>query len=270
MLGKLLKHEFRAAGRILLPVWAALLVLGIFTNLSARVLTGSESALLEMLGALVIALFVIGCIAAIVMAIVTMVMRFQKSLLSREGYLTHTLPVNVHQLIWSRMIVAVVYLALTILVVIGSILIAAFHVGMIQELAYIFKQFFAEGFSYLSGNFVGYVLELLALMIISGLSSCLMFYAALSIGHSFANHKMLLSVAFYFAIYTVTEVLGTFTIFFAGSTDIFQDVLFYQTQDQFLMSIHLLLLGMILFSALLAAIYYILTTLMLKRRLNLE
>ena len=132
MLGKLLKHEFRAAGRMMLPVWLALLVLGVFTNLATRIMVDSDALALNILGVLIVVLFVFGCVAASVMSIVTMVLRFQRSVLSREGYLTHTLPVSTHSLIWSRMIVAVVYQVLTVGVIVGSTAIAVFRTGLVQ------------------------------------------------------------------------------------------------------------------------------------------
>ena len=43
MLGKLIKHEFRATARIMLPISGAVLALSLLANLSIRGLTGSMS-----------------------------------------------------------------------------------------------------------------------------------------------------------------------------------------------------------------------------------
>ena len=54
-----------------------------------------------------------------------------------------------------------------------------------------------------------FALELLVLVLLSLLVSCLNFYAPIAIGNSFANHKILLSVVFYFALSIFWQVFYT-------------------------------------------------------------
>lgn len=208
MLWKLLKHEFKAMGRIMLPVWAALLLLSTFVHLADRLFLRGDSMFAELFTAMLIMLFATSCVAAAVVAVIMMVLRFQKTMLSREGYLTHTLPVNVHQLVWSRMLTALAYIVLTSLVIAISFFISIAQTGVVKEMLNVFTALWQDlmGYSVLHG--VLYVVEFVLLVLAAGLSSCLMFYAALSIGHSFANHKMLLSVVFYFALYTASQIVS--------------------------------------------------------------
>ena len=71
--------------------------------------------------------------------------------------------------------------------------------------------------SYYTGNGIAIALETFAMLFVSLLVTCLLFYAPMSIGYSFANHKGLLSVVFYFVIQAVQQIFGVFTL--AGLAD---------------------------------------------------
>ena len=76
MLGKLLKHDFRATARIILPVYAAVPVLGLFTNLITRLCENQNGFLIRAIGALVSFVFSLSLIAAVVTTVVLMILRF--------------------------------------------------------------------------------------------------------------------------------------------------------------------------------------------------
>ncbi len=79
MLGKLLKHEFRATGRTMLPIYGAVLVLAVLANISGRLMDRAAGSFLHILFGLIIAAFVIGVIAAVIMTAVMMIKRFYTS-----------------------------------------------------------------------------------------------------------------------------------------------------------------------------------------------
>lgn len=54
MLRKLLKHEFRATGRIMLPLFGILLLVSVGANFSSRGMLNSDSSLLRTLGTIFI------------------------------------------------------------------------------------------------------------------------------------------------------------------------------------------------------------------------
>mgnify|MGYP006988889638 CR=1 FL=1 len=56
-------------------------------------------------------------VAAVVMTVVLMVSRFYRNLLRNEGYLMFTLPVSAHALVWSKLIVSLVWFLLTALLI---------------------------------------------------------------------------------------------------------------------------------------------------------
>ena len=103
MLGKLIKHEFRATGRIMLPLLGALLVLSPIAGLIMRALDrGQLKNLFRFLGGAVVGLFFMAVAAVFVISLALMVRRFYSNLLQDEGYLMFTLPVSTHSLIWSK------------------------------------------------------------------------------------------------------------------------------------------------------------------------
>ena len=216
MLSKLLKHEFRATGRTMLPVYAAVVVLAVLANFSIRVIDRSVHTLLTIFCGLIIAAFVIGIIAAGIMTVVMMIKRFYTNYLKDEGYLMHTLPVSVHELVWSKMIVSVVWFAATFVVIWLVILLTA----LIQtgtSLAQFFagfpswaeiKAMMAEA-GIRSGDLWVIGLEMLLAVVVAGLYTCLHFYAAMSLGHMFAKDKILLSIVFFVGISFVLSLATT-------------------------------------------------------------
>ena len=75
MLGKLLKQEFRATGRIMLPVFGALLILSVLANFSIRLLDAGvvQGTVLKFLAVFVIGIFIFGMIAAGFMTLFLMI-----------------------------------------------------------------------------------------------------------------------------------------------------------------------------------------------------
>ena len=97
MLRKLLKHEFRATGRIMLPMYLILLVTAVGSNLAGRGMLDGRYHILNILGVLIVTAFGIAICGALLMSFVLMIQRFYKNLLQDEGYLMFTLPASVHQ-----------------------------------------------------------------------------------------------------------------------------------------------------------------------------
>lgn len=129
MLRKLLKHEFRATARIMLPLYLVLLVTAVGANITTQGLSNSSYQILRLLGALLAMAFGIAIIGVCVMSLVVMVQRFYKNLLGDEGYVMLTLPVNLHQQVWSKLIVSAVWFAATFLAVVLAALMVSFNVG---------------------------------------------------------------------------------------------------------------------------------------------
>ena len=263
MLGKLLKHEFRATGRIMGPLYLVVLVLSFFGNLSIRLFDSANSRLLNIFGGLLLAAFGIAIVGVCVMSVVLMVNRFRSNLMSDEGYVMFTLPVSVHQLVWSKIIVSTVWFVATAAAVTLSGIIVSFQVDYVTKFFRMLRELFAQLTAYYAINGAAFLLELLILLFFGCASICLLFYAAISVGHSFANHKGLLSVAFFFGFQFVSQLVGSLSVFGLDDLNLFWGL------NQ-VASMHAFLWMGIAGTLIYAAIFYAITTFMLKRHLNLE
>lgn len=275
MLGKLLKHEFRATGRVMLPVLGVLILIALLFNLSVRFYDASTTVLVNVLFAFVVFAFVAGIIAAEIIALVLMINRFYKNLLGEEGYLMHTLPVSVHELVWSKIIVSFVWFLVTNLVIILVIGCTALFLSG-TNLAEIFRDFprWSEIWDELSKlglyprHFILLGLEYLLLILLGGVAACLHFYAAMAIGHSFANHKGLLSVLFFIGISMFLNILNS--MLGAGSIDNVEELFFAaDSAIQTVRSMQTVMGAVAGWELLQTALLYVATVLGLKKWLNL-
>ena len=152
-----------------------------------------------------------------VFSTVLMIKRFHQNFLTDEGYLMFTLPVGVHSLLWSKLITAALFFLFTFAAELLALAIVIWQGGVSTELYNNFISGLRELGSYYTGNGIAIALETFAMLFVSLLVTCLLFYAPMSIGYSFANHKGLLSVVFYFVIQAVQQIFGVCTL--AGLAD---------------------------------------------------
>ena len=208
MLGKLIKHEFRATARIMLPVMGAMAALALLANLSIRGLAGnlSDVPMLKILFTLIIFFFGAAVIATVVMSLVIMVSRFYRNLLKDEGYLMFTLPVSVHELIWSKLIVSLVWFLATGLLIFLVMALMALNLSH-TNLEMILKQLpsWSEIIGWLDqagvrGQVITFLVQTVLGTLTGILAACLHFYAAMALGHMFSKDKVLLSIVFFVGI----------------------------------------------------------------------
>lgn len=272
MLRKLLKHEFRATGRIMLPMYLVLLVTALGSNLAGRGMLDGRSEVLNILGVLIVMAFGFAICGVLLMSFVLMIQRFYKNLLQDEGYLMFTLPVSVHQHIWSKVIVSSVWFVATVLAVIAASLIVAFQGGFLRELLDFLRYFF-EGLQKLkineALNGTVYLVEFAVLMFLSLAAFSLQFYAALAAGHSRANHKMLWSVVWFFGFQFALQFVMSLLMMGLDRMNFFR---FFDCFNGLTpaAAIHVGLLLAIVCAVIYGAIFYAVTTFFLKKHLNLE
>ena len=96
---RLLKHEFRATSRMILPYLAAAVfsaLLFAFTNRMEWFPSGLRVLLVFIISVSLTALGVVG--------IVIVISRFYRNVMTDTGYLTMTLPLNSHEFIWAELL----------------------------------------------------------------------------------------------------------------------------------------------------------------------
>ena len=272
MLKKLMKHELRATGRIMLPLFLLLMVTAVSANLSTRTLLEADNKALNALGVLFMTAFALAIAAVCFMSCALMVYRFYKNFLQDEGYVMMTLPVSVHQQLTSKLLVSMIWFILSLLAVMAAFFILAYQVGIVKEIANalraVFTDVFDSGYGFDAALFA---FEMVVLVFFSAVTACLHFYLALAIGHSFPAKKLLWSVVFYFVIQMALNTLGSFAMFSLQKLsflDIFGTDVF--TGMSSIAMAQSVICGLIVVSALGAALFYFPTAWFLKHRLNLE
>jgi len=268
MLSKLLKHEFRATGRILLPLYVLLaLSTGLFC-VTMRINQSYDFRALTAFRGLVAFVFGLTMVGAGVVTLALMVYRFYKNYMTDEGYLMFTLPVSASQLIWSKLIVALVWSAVTALAVLAAGALAVVtQPSWAEDILPGLRMMWGQLFSQITGGqLVSFLVEFLLLALFSALGSYLMFYAAIALGHSFPNHKAFLSVIFYLAftigLQTVASFGGVYGISAAAEHGLFS--------GDPAVWVHSLSLSGVAVALLTAVVFYVVTCFTLKKRLNLQ
>ena len=258
---KLVKQDFRATARLMLPVYAAAIVLAVFVRVYDAV--GDRlpnSGFVNLFGGLVTFLFSLAMIATVFMSFILMIWRFHKNYMTDEGYLMFTLPVTTAQLIFSKLLVAVGWFFCSGLVSTVASAIAAWRGGSIEVIG--FDELPMEQLRQVAASSIVTVL-------ISGVAFCLMLYACMAIGQSFRRHKGLMSVGFFFVFYVVMQIVGVSMI--AGMLHGAPDSMVMMTDTaQMLAFTNKMMWRFAAFSAVFGVIYYAITHYMLAKKLNLQ
>ena len=272
MLRKLLKHEFRATARVMIPLYLITVLLAVLTRATA--LWAEMVTFDGMLGRNFLAL-----LSGIITSTTTAPRNQTAETISFDhtrvwvdtGRVNITYPSSAIRLLRNRRMARIT--ATTKVAIsartnpkIMSLLALVANVEMFWELGRVFQEIADQWNAYYVGNGVAFLVECLLLFLVFCVVACLEFYTPLAIGHSFAQHKMLLSVAFFFQV--VTQIVSGMLLF-AG-------VPMLDSMDGWLNSltpataIHGFMWGSILISAIYGAILYCITIRMLHRHLNLE
>lgn len=129
MLRKLIKYEFKAVNRLMIPLHLGLIAITIFGRFYVQLALNRPrfndgNVWMTFADTSLIIFYVIALVAiALITSIYLSILRFQKNLFTDEGYLMHTLPVSVHEQIWGKLIVATVWIAIDTVLLILSILV---------------------------------------------------------------------------------------------------------------------------------------------------
>lgn len=270
MLGKLFRYECKATGRILMPIFGAVVLMGLVSAMLFKFMPQSQwEENIPMTVLTVVSMFLFFCLilVALVCSFIFSIIRFRKSLLGSEGYLMNTLPVSVWENIGAKLLTAVLYQIIAMIVAGGSgvlFLLTGSGVG-IQEIIRDINILVVYVVNNMPGEGWLIMLEILFLLFFSLVETNLMIYAAMSVGHSVNSHKILVSVGVYVGFYIVAQIINSLLLFplLLGQTDFGQA----QLTSKFA---HMLFLEIGVIELIYIAAYGFITHYFLKNRLNLE
>lgn len=262
MLGKLLKFEFKASYKQLIPIAGVYLIATGIMRLMQELSTSQKGGIVMLLFGLFSIIFGLLSIAVSFYPIYSAVTRFKKNLLGNEGYLMNTLPVKTRTHILTKIIVAFVVTLTTIGASILSTVIMYVGNDTGIELKNMFSAIIDPIVKGLKENPI-FVIEVFLAVIIGVVMLILMFYSAMALGQLSNSHKTILSVAYYVGIF-IAQIIVFYLLTVAmdglSMWDKMSDNEFYRFAALFF----------ILYGLVFAIIHYVVTTTILERRLNLE
>ncbi|MBE6933128.1 MAG: hypothetical protein E7464_07105 [Ruminococcaceae bacterium] len=275
MLSKCLKHEFRATYALILPILLGVLVFSGITGLTSTALYSADSpTVLEIIAVFAQLIFNIMVGAASIGVTIVCVLRYWRSFHSDEGYLTMTMPVSTHTHIFSKLIVAEIWLLVTVLVLYLASIIA--NVGLFQEVFSAVEDVEMAGIAdevvdiaEMRQVFL-FLLLCLIILVVSPAAGLLQMYAAISLGHSFNKYKKLLSVVF---IYVFNQVLGIlyFIPMLLLLVKAFEnEAIFFADFNTVMSGMNIFMVVLLVLSILQGVGFYFMTHYFLNKKLNLQ
>ena len=278
MLKKLLKYDFGAVIKLWSLGALAVLLLSAGGGLCMRILSSDRPfhGMINLVAGLGTFLSVLSVVAFSILTFILLAMRYYKNLFTDEGYLTFTLPVKLHTVINSKLIMVFAMLVLTgIVTSLSSTIMQAIGDEYFVENM---KDFFAGLGSFFQmaeeagmlGWAIVYVIEALLIMFFSSLFSVLFLGCCITFGSVVAKKaKVLASIGIYYGANWIFSVVAMiFMVFGMMAFGAWVDGANLSDQ-QIAQLIGLLLFGIIALLGMLSSLLYTLQYRLLDRKLNL-
>ena len=255
MLGKLIKNDMKNIGKLLLPLNAIVLLMtlvGVALRATGLFNMDNTTSLLVIL----VLAYILGMVVILVVCYFYPIIYFYRNLFSRQGYLTFTLPVSPWSILFSKTFVGFFWYIVTGVVAMFSLwAITGFQRIPRETLAYL-NHYFAQEIGMNFNVFMGWIV----VITISALLWTLMTaYFSITVGQLYARHKIIASVVVYVGVYTVTQVLVTIAlvpfIFRSPTQETIVSVALYST---------------LVFSLVFSPIFYGLSGLIMRKKVNLD
>ena len=268
MLKQLLKYEFKATKSLYFGLYLALALLSVVLGVSFRQENAwADNTNFGRLEVILMVLYLSVIFAIAVLCFVSTVQRFYKNLLGREGYLMHTLPVTETQLILSKLITSMVWVlcsglvgivCITVMVAVGVFDPETFGMADWES----WKQLWGMLYGELGARFwlVTFWTILINLARLASLILCV--YAACMIGHQFRNHSTIASILAFFLLQLIQGKLdaGGGIRVIVGSVAA-MPMAYSASGNLWLVLLVTILIG---------AVYFVLTSWLMKNKLDLE
>ena len=262
MLKKLMKYEFRATGRVFLPLFAALIILA-GVNRLLMVLN------LETPGVIGIVVSVILIVGIFVLTLILTIQRFRQNLLSNEGHLMMTLPVSTDSIILSKLLVSAVWAVASLIIVALAIMIMAATKDFFEQIV--------SSIKWLGGQLVInaprtvlYTIEIVIVTAIMVLLWALILYTCMSLSMLVNKRRGLFTFGAFIVITTVMQILFAIadTLLRAISLRGMIERIFGPLNSFW--GSQIAIASVLICQLILCVIFYIITRYMLKNRLNLQ
>ena len=268
MVKKLIKHEFIYYLRTLTITFPILIIMGLSTLVVQ--LFQNETIWYTIIQVGSYTLLVFASIVCIFLTTILGVIRFYKNMYSTEGYLTFTLPVSNNQHIFTKLLAYVVCEAVSVIVVILTWIIAL--IPHLDILPVIFEAIIEFIKLLNTGHFILFIIEMIIMLFIGALTNPLLYYACISIGQLAKKNRILLAIGAYYIYTVIVQILSTIgSAFFTlvGTLGAFEG-LFNFIELHPMLAFHGFMWIVIIMSAALLFVFYLITIKIMNKKLNLE
>ena len=205
MLGKLMNYEMKAYGRIMLPIYAALLALAAILGVTLKFLPESMTQSLIFVFAMILYVLLLAAVA--IVTTILAVNRYYGNLLGREGYFMFSLPTRTSTLMVSKTLSAMIWTAFGTIVGFAAIMMTSVVAFNGADYRYVWEALrqVAEHIKPYTGN----VILLIVLLIMGLVTMIVRVYAAVSIGSQWSGHRLIGSILVYIGFKAIETIIAS-------------------------------------------------------------
>lgn len=234
MLGKLIKHEWKniyKIGCIIVLVIAAVTAIGcIMLHIPAMTDLFSEENNLDdfqivmwsMMGIASMMLYIFMLVGATYGMYIFLGVRFYQTMYSKQGYLTHTLPVTAHQLlvskllisgIWSLIVTIAVFASVFALVIslLNGVFASVIDLGgfdSIWEILGIAIEEMGEAFAAQGLNLTHYTITMILMLVVGPFFGLMILFGCLTLGQLSKKMKLFMGILAYLGVMLLNMIIG--------------------------------------------------------------
>lgn len=280
MLGKLIKHDFLANARFLGPAYAVMLAIALLGRLMTWLATRKAimdsvapafAHIISLLSSLLTVAFVLAPFVIVFMAAFYVIYRFYKNLFTDEGYLMNTLPTRPVNLVFSKLLNALIWMLFTLVVAGFSWYLAVGHLegltNLIDQLKDTIMNLFLSNQAAIHEQ-LGvpiwlFLVEFVVFLLCWFARFTVSWYFAIAFGQLlWKNHKVLGAIGAYLLLAIASNIVSTIYMGILGKA--LTNVATNGLAMQFTM------LGNAALSLIITALLYWAVTAIMKNRLNLD
>lgn len=209
MLTKLMKHEFKATYRTFLPIYIGLAAITALACAGAKIMQNFENPILEIALGFGIIVFALSYIFVFLSPFIFLSLRFYRTTATREAYLTFTVPAETRTILFAKFAVAFLWTILTAVLWLVSFLIFLHFVTGQVDIGYFLSESEGLGWQILS-------------VATDFANNIMMIFTAVCLSQLVRDHRVIASIAFSAAIYTVQQIISVIALlpFMLRSIDI--------------------------------------------------
>ncbi len=260
MLGKLMKYEWKSTWKLLVPMNALIIAMSLFAYLTIRLdFFDNDSEIVILSGITIIMFYILSMFVVVIGTAIYLIYRFYTSVYGDQGYLLHTLPVDKHHIIISKVLVSVLWLMLSIILIYLSVFLLFSSDEAVLEAVWDTMVDYVESLeldAFASGLTI--IMTILA-FIFQMLAKVLKVTACISLGQLSSNHKVLTSFAFYYGIYFVQRIFS-----------IMYYVIYYAIDDDLISAYQGSWETSLIAGIVYCAVFYFITWYLMEKKLNLD